>query len=87
MRSVLQDMGDGRSGDLLVKKKNTSVSVDTAEEYKGRVSMASNSSLLLSAARLTDQRTYTCMVVSVSADITEYPVNVVIYSECMILLA
>lgn len=42
--------------------------------------MANNSSLLLSAAKLTDQRTFTCMVVA-GADITEYPVNVVIYSE------
>lgn len=50
------------------------------DEYKGRVSMAANSSLLLSNAKLTDQRTFTCMVVS-GADIAEYPVNVVVYSE------
>lgn len=42
--------------------------------------MAANSSLLLSDARLTDQRTFTCMVV-VGADIAEYPVNVLVYSE------
>lgn len=42
--------------------------------------MAENSSLLLTEAKLTDQRTFTCMVVA-GADIPEYPVNVVIYSE------
>lgn len=72
------DKGDGLSGDLLVKQKNQNVSVSATDEYKGRVSLAANSSLLLSAATLTDQRTFTCMEV-VGADIAEYPVNVVIY--------
>ncbi|XP_030008620.1 CD166 antigen homolog A-like isoform X1 [Sphaeramia orbicularis] len=71
------DKGDGLSGDLLVKKQQN-VSVSATDEYKHRVSMAANSSLLLSAARLSDQRTFTCMVVT-DADITEFPVNVVIY--------
>lgn len=78
--SALQDKGEGLTGDLLVKRNNLNVSISATDEYKGRVSMALNSSLLLSAAKLSDQRTFTCMVVSV-ADITEYPVNVVIYSE------
>lgn len=72
------DKGDGLSGDLLVKQKNQNVSISATDEYKGRVSMAANSSLLLSEAKLVDQRTFTCMVVA-GADITEYPVNVVIY--------
>ncbi|XP_044211004.1 CD166 antigen homolog A-like isoform X1 [Thunnus albacares] len=72
------DKGEGLSGDLLVKKISLNVSISANDEYKGRVSMAANSSLLLSAAKLTDQRTFTCMVVG-GADITEYPVNVVIY--------
>ncbi|XP_026219195.1 CD166 antigen homolog isoform X1 [Anabas testudineus] len=72
------DKGEGLTGDLLVKRNNLNVSISATDEYKGRVSMALNSSLLLSAAKLSDQRTFTCMVVSV-ADITEYPVNVVIY--------
>lgn len=42
--------------------------------------MAANFSLLLSEARLTDQRTFTCMVVA-GANIVEYPVNIVVYSE------
>ncbi|KAJ0021998.1 hypothetical protein NQD34_009488 [Periophthalmus magnuspinnatus] len=72
------DKGDGLSGNLLVKKKNENVSVSAGDEYKNRVSLASNSSLLLSEARLSDQRAFTCMVVAVE-DIIEYTVNVVIY--------
>ncbi|KAI4815728.1 hypothetical protein KUCAC02_005863 [Chaenocephalus aceratus] len=71
------DKGEGLSGDLLVKRKDHNVSIMTTDEYKGRVSMAAKSSLLLSAAKLSDQRTFTCMVVA-GVDITEYPVNVVI---------
>uniref|UniRef100_A0A671Y5I5 Activated leukocyte cell adhesion molecule b n=1 Tax=Sparus aurata TaxID=8175 RepID=A0A671Y5I5_SPAAU len=62
-------------GDLLVKNKDQNVSITATDEYKGRVSLAANSSLLLSAAKLTDQRTFTCMMVS-SSDIKEYPVSV-----------
>nr|XP_020510246.1 CD166 antigen homolog A-like isoform X2 [Labrus bergylta] len=71
------DKGQGVSGDLLVKQKNQNVSISATDEYKGRVSLAASSSLLLSAATLSDQRTFTCMVVA-SADISEYPVTVVI---------
>ncbi|KAF3847597.1 hypothetical protein F7725_020625, partial [Dissostichus mawsoni] len=71
------DKGEGLSGDLLVKRKDQNVSILTTDEYKGRVSMAAKSSLLLSAPKLSDQRTFTCMVVA-GVDITEYPVNVVI---------
>lgn len=72
------DKGEGLSGDLLVKRVNQNVSVSAGDEYKSRISMASNSSLLLSTAKLSDQRTFTCMVVA-GEDIVEYPVNVVIY--------
>lgn len=71
------DKGEGLSGDLLTKRTNQNVSVSAGDEYKSRVSLASNSSLLLSAARLSDQRTFTCMVVR--EDINEYPVSVLIY--------
>lgn len=77
---VAQDKGEGLSGDLLVKQINQNVSVSAGDEYKHRVSMASNSSLLLSAAKLSDQRIFTCMIVA-GADIMEYSVNVVIFSE------
>lgn len=70
--------GEGLSGDLLVKQKNQNVSISATDEYKGRVSLAANSSLLLSAVTLADQRTFTCMVVA-GADIAEYPLNVVVY--------
>ncbi|XP_029302891.1 CD166 antigen homolog A-like isoform X1 [Cottoperca gobio] len=72
------DKGEGLPGDLLVKNKNQDVSIITTDEYKGRVSMSANYSLLLSAAKLTDQRMFTCMVVN-GVDISEYLVNVVIY--------
>ncbi|XP_063763577.1 CD166 antigen homolog isoform X2 [Eleginops maclovinus] len=72
------DKGEGLSGDLLVKLKNQNFSISTTDEYEGRVSMAANRSLLLSAAKLSDQRTFTCMVVA-DMDISEYPVNVVIH--------
>uniref|UniRef100_A0A3P8WHH5 Activated leukocyte cell adhesion molecule b n=1 Tax=Cynoglossus semilaevis TaxID=244447 RepID=A0A3P8WHH5_CYNSE len=68
----------GISGDLLVKKLDQNVSVLASDEYRTRVSMADNSSLLLSAAKLLDQRTFTCMIV-VGSNIKEYPVNVIIY--------
>ncbi|KAL3057496.1 hypothetical protein OYC64_007881 [Pagothenia borchgrevinki] len=71
------DKGEGLPGDLLVKRKDQNISIITTDEYKGRVSMAAKSSLLLSATKLSDQRTFTCMVVA-GVDITEYPVNVVI---------
>lgn len=72
------DKGDGLWGDLLVKQKNQNVSISATDGYKGRVSLAANSSLLLSAATLSDQRTFTCMQV-VGADIAENAVNVVVY--------
>ncbi|XP_068601858.1 CD166 antigen homolog [Brachionichthys hirsutus] len=74
------DKGEGRSGDLLVKQGGQPFSVSATDEYKGRVSMASNFSLLLSAAMLADQRAFTCMMV-IGADIRENPVNVVIYKR------
>ncbi|XP_019114866.1 CD166 antigen homolog isoform X2 [Larimichthys crocea] len=72
------DKGEGLSGDLLVRQLNQNVAIIATDDYKSRVSMAENSSLLLTEAKLTDQRTFTCMVVA-GADIPEYPVNVVIY--------
>lgn len=77
---TFQDKGEGVSGDLLVKPKDQNATVIANDEYKGRVSMADNSSLLLSAATLSDQKTFTCMVVA-GADIVEYPVHVLIHSE------
>lgn len=72
------DKGDGVPGYLLVKQKNQNVSISATDEYKVRVSMDENSSLLISAAKLSDQRTFTCMVVT-GGDVFEYPVNVLIH--------
>lgn len=47
--------------------------------------MAANSSLLLSGAKLTDQRTFICMMV-VDGDIQEFPIYVVVHSESTITL-
>jgi hypothetical protein len=41
--------------------------------------MAENSSLLIAAATLKDEKTFTCMVVA-GADISEYPVKLLIHS-------
>uniref|UniRef100_A0A8C6T4H5 Activated leukocyte cell adhesion molecule b n=1 Tax=Neogobius melanostomus TaxID=47308 RepID=A0A8C6T4H5_9GOBI len=71
------DKGDGDAGDLLVRRKNQNVIVIAGDEYKSRVNLTSNSSLLLSAAKLSDQGKFTCIFVT--EDIDEYHVNVVIY--------
>lgn len=70
--------GEGLSGDLLVKTKGQNFSISADDEYKDRMSLAANFSLLLLKAKLSDQRTFTCMVVA-NADIAEYPVNMVIH--------
>lgn len=84
LSSAPQDKGEGLSGDL-IKKKNQNFSVIASDEYKGRVSMAANSSLLLSDVKLTDQRTFICMMV-VEGDIQEFPIYVVVHSESTITL-
>lgn len=78
--SSIQDKGDAQSGDLLVKQKDQNVSIYATDDYLGRVSMATNFTLLLSKAKLADARTFTCMVVA-GADIREFPVNVLINSK------
>lgn len=72
------DKGEGLTGDLLVKRGKQNVSVTAGDEYKHRVSLASNLSLLLSGAKLSDQKIYTCLVVG-AEDINDYTYNVVIY--------
>lgn len=78
--SCLQNKEQSVPGDLLVKKKNEDTVVSATDKYNGRVSIAANLSLLLADAKLSDQHTFTCMVLS-GADIKEYPVNLVIQSE------
>ncbi|XP_013867850.1 activated leukocyte cell adhesion molecule b [Austrofundulus limnaeus] len=72
--------GDAQFGDLLVKQKDQNVSISATNDYRGRVNMDANFTLLLSEAKLTDERTFTCMVVA-GADIHEFPVTVHIYKS------
>lgn len=74
--------GDGLSGDLLVKQRDQNVSVSATDDYKDRVSMSANFSLLLSSAKLSDQRTFTCMQAD-GSDIKEFNINVVVYKAPM----
>uniref|UniRef100_A0A3P9J999 Activated leukocyte cell adhesion molecule b n=1 Tax=Oryzias latipes TaxID=8090 RepID=A0A3P9J999_ORYLA len=65
---------DGSPQDLIVKSKDQDPLMTVPDAFKHRVSMAANSSLLLSGARLTDQGTFTCMVVT-SANIFEHQIK------------
>ncbi|XP_015228104.1 PREDICTED: CD166 antigen isoform X1 [Cyprinodon variegatus] len=65
---------DQQEVNLLVKKQKEEANVTAVGEYKDRVSMAANLSLLLADAKLTDQRTFKCMVV-VGGDIKQHIVN------------
>ncbi|XP_016528120.1 CD166 antigen homolog isoform X2 [Poecilia formosa] len=46
--------------DLLVKSKDKETVILATDEYKDRISLAANLSLLLTGAKLTDQHTFTC---------------------------
>lgn len=68
------------SGDLLLKLRDENVSVSNTEDYKDRVSLLANFSLLLSSVKLSDQHTFTCMQTDIS-DIKEFYIDVVVHSE------
>ncbi|XP_041924142.1 CD166 antigen homolog [Alosa sapidissima] len=71
-----EDKVDGTSGDLLVKRK-TNATITASDEFKGRVSIGKDDSLLITNAVLSDQKTYTCMMVMIS-DISEHSMQVLI---------
>ncbi|KAM3868720.1 CD166 antigen homolog A [Diretmus argenteus] len=72
---------DGTSGDMLVKQAHKGeATVQATDDYAQRVSIASNSSLLISQGSLKDQRMFTCMVVS-SINLREFPVTVKVYKK------
>uniref|UniRef100_A0A667WRV9 Activated leukocyte cell adhesion molecule a n=1 Tax=Myripristis murdjan TaxID=586833 RepID=A0A667WRV9_9TELE len=72
---------DGTPGDLLIKQvQKSEAMVQATDDYAQRVSIAANSSLLISHGSLKDQRIFTCMVVSAS-NLLEFPVNVSVQSE------
>lgn len=72
---------DGSAGDLLVKQaQKDEATVSATDGYKNRVSIAANSSLMIARGSLTDQRVFTCMVVSLT-NLEEYSVEVRVYKK------
>ncbi|XP_056322611.1 CD166 antigen homolog A isoform X2 [Danio aesculapii] len=72
---------DGSPGDLLVKQaQKDDATVSAIDGYKTRVSIAANSSLLIAQGSLTDQRVFTCMVVS-STNLEEFSVEVKVHKK------
>uniref|UniRef100_H3BXC9 Activated leukocyte cell adhesion molecule a n=1 Tax=Tetraodon nigroviridis TaxID=99883 RepID=H3BXC9_TETNG len=70
---------DNSPGDLLIKQAHSdSPTIQATDEYKQRVSIDKDYSLLITGASLNDQRTFTCMVVSES-NLLEYPVSVLVH--------
>uniref|UniRef100_A0A671RXL6 CD166 antigen homolog n=1 Tax=Sinocyclocheilus anshuiensis TaxID=1608454 RepID=A0A671RXL6_9TELE len=74
---------DGSPGDLLVKQaQKDEATVSATDGYKSRVSIAANSSLLITRGSLADQRVFTCMVVSLT-NLEEHSVEVKL-GECVV---
>ncbi|XP_030603025.1 CD166 antigen homolog [Archocentrus centrarchus] len=72
---------DGSPGDLLIKQtRSDQATVQATDDYARRVSINEKFSLLITQASLKDQRTFTCMVVSIDS-LMEYPVSVVVYKK------
>ncbi|XP_050976900.1 CD166 antigen homolog A isoform X2 [Labeo rohita] len=72
---------DGSPGDLLVKQAlKDEATVSATDGYKSRVSIAANSSLMITQGSLADQRVFTCMVVSLT-NLDEYSVEVKVYKK------
>ena len=65
---------------LLVKRQGHNATITAPEEFTGRLSIGEDNSLLIANGVLSDQRTFTCMIVMAS-DITELAVEVFIHSE------
>lgn len=79
--ATLQEKDDGTPGDLLIKQaRSEQATVQATDSYAQRVSIDDKFSLLITQASLTDQKTFTCMVVS-DANLMEYPVSVLVYSK------
>uniref|UniRef100_A0A3Q0T9H8 Activated leukocyte cell adhesion molecule a n=1 Tax=Amphilophus citrinellus TaxID=61819 RepID=A0A3Q0T9H8_AMPCI len=75
------DKDDGSPGDLLIKQaRSDQATVQATDDYARRVSINEKFSLLITQASLKDQRTFTCMVVSIDS-LMEYPVSVVVYKK------
>uniref|UniRef100_A0A3B5LXJ9 Activated leukocyte cell adhesion molecule b n=1 Tax=Xiphophorus couchianus TaxID=32473 RepID=A0A3B5LXJ9_9TELE len=73
-----------RSGDLLVKSKGKETVILATDEYKDRISLAANLSLLLTGAKLTDQHTFTCQALittNIGLDIKDFSHALIVHSE------
>ncbi|XP_067307294.1 activated leukocyte cell adhesion molecule b isoform X2 [Pseudorasbora parva] len=64
-------------GKILVKPVNQNATISDDVNYKSRVSIKKDFSLVIRQVTMADQKTFTCMVVK--EDIFEYPVQLVIY--------
>ncbi|XP_067289979.1 CD166 antigen homolog A isoform X2 [Pseudorasbora parva] len=72
---------DGSPGDLLVKHdQKDQATVSATDGYRTRVSIDANSSLLIAQGSLSDERVFTCMVVSLT-NLEEYSVEVKVYKK------
>ncbi|XP_029375784.1 CD166 antigen homolog A [Echeneis naucrates] len=72
---------DGTPGDLLIKQaRNDQATVQATDGYAQRISIDDKFNLLITQASLTDQKTFTCMVVSES-NLMEFSVSVFVHKK------
>lgn len=72
---------DGTPGDLLIKQaRSEQATMQATDSFAQRVSIDDKFNLLITQASLTDQKTFTCMVVS-DTNLMEFPVSVVVYKK------
>uniref|UniRef100_A0A672S1C2 CD166 antigen homolog A-like n=1 Tax=Sinocyclocheilus grahami TaxID=75366 RepID=A0A672S1C2_SINGR len=69
-----------KDGNILVKQLDQNATISTDVNYKNRVSIKKDFSLIITQVTMADQRTFTCMLVW-KEDILEYPVQLTIYSK------
>lgn len=65
---------------MVKQEQKDEAKITATDSYKDRASIGTDSSLLISHADLSDQRVFTCMVVSMN-NLQEYPVEVEVHSE------
>ncbi|RXN07964.1 CD166 antigen -like protein [Labeo rohita] len=73
-----------KDGNILVKNLNQNVSISNDVNYKNRVSIKKDFSLVITQVTMADRRTFTCIVVGQS-DLLEYPVQLAIYMRIVLL--
>ncbi|TKS83852.1 CD166 antigen -like protein [Collichthys lucidus] len=75
------EKADGTPGDLLIKQaQSDQATVQATDDYAQRVSIDDKYNLLITKATLSDQKTFTCMVVS-GTNLMEYSVTVSVSSK------